>query len=233
MSCSPASGSFFPKGTTTVTCTTTAGPSCSFTVTVNDTQPPTITCPNVTATGVASCPIGTSKVVTYPAPIVSDNCAVQSVVCSPTSGSTFAVGTATVTCTATDTSGNPATCSFTVTVFSFCLQDETNPGNVVLVNAQTGDYSFCCGGVPIASGRGTLTTRGCIGAIDNSKGDRQVHIQWDTAPNGLGAGTAYVQKLSNKTICQITDKNMSNNTCQCSNPPPVGSPKKTPKERAF
>jgi hypothetical protein len=105
--------------------------------------------------------------------------------------------------------------------------------HLVLVNAQTGDYSFCCGGVPIASGRGTLTTRGCIGAIDNSKGDRHVHIQWDTSPNGLGAGTAYVQKLSDKIICQITDKNMSNNTCQCSAAPPAGSPKKPPKERSF
>src|SRR4029078_3850294 len=48
--CSPASGSFFPKGTTTVTCTSSSS-TCSFTVTVNDTQPPTITCPpNQTAT---------------------------------------------------------------------------------------------------------------------------------------------------------------------------------------
>ena len=125
-----------------------------------------------------------------------------------------------------------ATCSFTVSTFSFCLQDETIPGNVVLVNAQTGDFSFCCGGVIIASGRGTLTTRGCIGTIDSSKGDRQVHIQWDTAANnGLGAGTAYVQKRSNKTICQITDKNMSNNACQCSAAPPM-NPKKPPKARS-
>src|SRR6185503_10747457 len=40
ITCSPASGSFFPVGTTTVTCTSTAGPTCSLTVTVNDTQAP-------------------------------------------------------------------------------------------------------------------------------------------------------------------------------------------------
>ena len=52
VTCSPASGSFFPVGTTTVTCTASAGPSCSFTITVVDTQPPTITCPaNVTVVG--------------------------------------------------------------------------------------------------------------------------------------------------------------------------------------
>ena len=37
VTCTPASGSSFPVGTTTVNCSTTAGPSCSFTVTVNDT----------------------------------------------------------------------------------------------------------------------------------------------------------------------------------------------------
>jgi hypothetical protein len=197
--------------------------------------PLTITClANVNAAAAASCPIATTGVVNFPAPSTSGGCAIQSVICSPASGSSFPVGTTTVSCTATDTLGAMATCSFTVTVSSFCLQDETNPGNVVLVNAQTGDFSFCSGGVPIASGRGTLTTRGCIGSIDATKGDRQVHIQWDTSANsGLGAGTAYVQKLNNKVVCQITDRNMSNNTCQCSNPPPPMNPKKPPKERTF
>jgi Carboxypeptidase regulatory-like domain/HYR domain len=49
VSCSPAAGSFFPVGTTTVNCSTTAGPACSFTVTVNDTQAPAVTC-NVSTT---------------------------------------------------------------------------------------------------------------------------------------------------------------------------------------
>jgi len=43
----PASGSFFPVGTTTVTVSATGGATCSFTVTVEDTgfDPPTISCP--------------------------------------------------------------------------------------------------------------------------------------------------------------------------------------------
>jgi hypothetical protein len=114
------------------------------------------------------------------------------------------------------------------------LQDDSNAGNVVLVNAQTGDFAFCCGGVPIASGRGTLTTRACIGTLDQIKGDRQVHIQWDTAANNSqGAGTAFVQKsTSSKIVCQITDKNMSNNTCQCTNAP-MAAPTKPPKLRTY
>jgi hypothetical protein len=110
-----------------------------------------------------------------------------------------------------------------------CLQDDSNPSSVVVFNPQTGDFTFCCGGVQIASGTGMLTARGNIGSIDGTKGDRQVHIQWDfSANNGVGAGTAYVEKLSTKIICQITDKNTSNNTCQCSSQPQVVNPKKPP-----
>lgn len=43
VTCDKPSGSFFPVGTTLVTCTSTAGPTCSFNVTVNDTQAPDIT----------------------------------------------------------------------------------------------------------------------------------------------------------------------------------------------
>ncbi len=114
-----------------------------------------------------------------------------------------------------------------------CLQDDSNPGSVVVFNPQTGDFTFCCGGVQIASGTGTLTTRSNTGSIDGTKGDRQVHIQWDfSANNGLGEGTAYVQKLSNKTICQITDRNISNDTCLCGSTPPV-SPRKPPNMRDY
>jgi hypothetical protein len=223
--------------TVTCTATDTSGnqTSCSFTVTVNDTERPTITCPaDLNAAGAASCPLANTPVITYPAPMANDNCPGVTTACVPPSGSAFPLGTTTVTCTATDTSGNTpaAPCSFTVTTFSFCLQDETSPGNLVFVNALTGDFFFCCGGVPIATGRGTLTVRSCVGSIDTGKGDRQIHIRWDTAANnGLGAGTGYVQKRSSRMVCQITDRNMSNNTCQCSSSPPA-SPKKPPTAQA-
>src|SRR3989442_15471435 len=73
--CTPASGTAFPKGTTTVTCTVTDGAgltaSCSFTVTVNDMQAPTITCPsNVTVPNTTG---QCSGVATFNNPAVSDN----------------------------------------------------------------------------------------------------------------------------------------------------------------
>lgn len=216
--CSPASGSFFPKGTTTVTCSTTDPSgnifSCSFTVTVNDTQPPAITCPaNVTAAAPVTCPPATSLVVTYPAPMVSDNCPGVTSMCVPASGSTFPLGTTTVTCTATDTSGNTASCSFTVTVFSICVQDDSNPNKVVFVNLVTGDYLFCCDGT-IYSGKGTVSRQGCIYTLVHNSPTRRVLIKVNLATK---TGTASLQQPPGQTKCSITDRDLMNNSCVCGN----------------
>ena len=116
-SCLPASGSVFPLGTTTVTCTAqdfagNAG-TLSFTVTVVDNGNPVVTVPaNMSVTA----PTSAGTAVTFTA---TANDAIDprpQVSCAPPSGSTFAVGTTTVSCTATDASGNSASRSFTVTV---------------------------------------------------------------------------------------------------------------------
>ena len=52
----------------------------------------------------------------WSAPVATDNCGIQSVVSSATSGSLFTEGTTTVSYTATDNCGNVATVSFLVTV---------------------------------------------------------------------------------------------------------------------
>jgi uncharacterized repeat protein (TIGR01451 family) len=115
VNCTPASGSFFQRGTTIVNCSTNSGPGCSFSVIVNDVQAPTISCPanvsaveNPTGSGVA--------VVNYPLPTTNDNCQGVTPVCTPPAGSIFPVGSTTVTCTATDAGGNQASCSFNVMV---------------------------------------------------------------------------------------------------------------------
>ncbi|NUM54376.1 MAG: HYR domain-containing protein [Candidatus Hydrogenedentes bacterium] len=124
VTCSPASGSFFPVGTTTVTCTTGTGAQCSFDITVVDTQPPTIACPaNITT---SSAPNACGAIVNYPAPSISDNCpGFLFLTTSPASGSTFPVGTTTVTAVGTDDAGNTASCSFTVTV------NDTQPPTII------------------------------------------------------------------------------------------------------
>ena len=116
-SCTPASGSAFAVGTTTVTCTGSGG-QCTFTVTVRDDDAPAITCP---ADIVAECEGGQTPA-TYSA-TATDNCDQSvTVTCVPPSGSAFGLGSSSVTCTATDDAGNASTCTFTVTV-----RDSTPP----------------------------------------------------------------------------------------------------------
>ncbi len=121
--CNPPSGSTFALGTTTVNCSatnvlnqTTTG---SFHVTVVDTTPPTLTLP-AAITAEATSPSGAAVTFTATATDLVDG--TVTVHCTPASGSTFALGTATVQCTATDLHNNTASGSFTVTV-----QDTTPP----------------------------------------------------------------------------------------------------------
>jgi hypothetical protein len=114
VSCAPASGSLFHLGQTTVTCKAKDAADATFTVTVQDTTPPTVTPPaNVTAS--TTDPGGTT--VSYPAATASDIVdGSLTPSCSPSSGSHFDVGPTTVNCSATDGHGNTGSASFTVTV---------------------------------------------------------------------------------------------------------------------
>ncbi len=111
VNCSPASGSTFPQGTTTVRCTAT-DPSANtgvglFTVTVTG-GPPALFLPD-NLTEEATEPGG--AVVTFTATSADGT----PVICSPASGSLFALGTTTVNCSATNSAGT-TNGSFTVTI---------------------------------------------------------------------------------------------------------------------
>lgn len=124
--CSPASGTFFVLGDTTVTCNATdsnnnAATPTTFTVHVVDTTSPAIAAhADVTAEATS----GTGATVTYTSPATSDivdGAGVAS--CSPASGSTFALGNTTVNCNATDSHGNASTS----TTFVVHVMDTTAP----------------------------------------------------------------------------------------------------------
>ncbi len=217
--CNPPSNSTFPKGTTTVNCQVSdAGgiqSNCSFTVTVNDTQAPTITCPaNITKAVPPQCPMNTVGIaVSYSAPTFADNCTGATVMCTPPSNSTFPIGTTTVNCVVTDTSGNMATCSFKVRVFDVYLQDDTNPGNGILFNSFTGEYVFCCNGQKY-TGTGTVKKQGCTVTLsDNST--KRVSI---TADLSTKKGNGTIQSPPGTNLCTIVDRDMGNNTASCAYP---------------
>lgn len=138
LSYSPASGSVFPVGTSTVTATATDPSgnttSCTFTVTVNDTQPPIISCPAniVVSNTVGQCGANVTFVAT-----ATDNCGTANITYSPASGSFFTVGTTTVTATADDGHGNTTSCNFTVTVNDTQPPTINCPANIT-VNNTTG-----------------------------------------------------------------------------------------------
>ncbi len=149
-------GGTFPKGPTTETYVVTdaAGntASCSFTVTINDTEAPKITCPgNITQVNDAD---NCSAVVTYTAPVGTDNCPGQTTLLTAGlgDGGTFAVGSHTETYTVTDASGNTASCSFMVTI-----NDTEDPviacpsGNVVR-NTDPGQCSHTAQGADLDVG---------------------------------------------------------------------------------
>jgi hypothetical protein len=114
--CTPASGAAFPVGSTTVTCSATDASgntgSAGFNVTVTDTMAPALTLPaDITVETTTA-----TAVVTFVATAVDLVDGSVPVVCTPASNSSFAAGTTTVNCTATDSHGNTGSGSFTVTV---------------------------------------------------------------------------------------------------------------------
>jgi hypothetical protein len=134
VSYSQSSGTAFALGTTSVTATVTDGlgrtSSCTFTVTVQDTNAPELTC-GADLVAEATSPGGAA--VSFPQPSASDAVTpAPSVSVSHASGSTFPLGTTQVTASATDQAGNTSTCSFTITVRDTTAPALTCPGNLTV-----------------------------------------------------------------------------------------------------
>ena len=125
-------------GTTSVTYTATdaaaLSASATMTVTVVDEEAPVLTIPPSFAVN-ATMPSGAVVNFGYSA---TDNSGDVSVTCSRASGSIFAIGATTVTCTATDGSGNSTQGSFTVTVIGARAQLEDLIARVTALALQNG-----------------------------------------------------------------------------------------------
>jgi hypothetical protein len=170
-------GNFFPAGTTTVVYSAKDGngnsSTCQFTITliqndlcITDNRKPVINnCPpNIFAFYSADI---NGAVARWTSPNIGDNCAIQSITSTFSSGSIFPSGSTTVTYTATDGTGNTATCSFVVTVAASdpCPGDVTGPtianclatinvnttGTTAAVNWTAPTASDACGPVTLVS----------------------------------------------------------------------------------
>jgi hypothetical protein len=208
-SCSPASGTFFALGTHTVDCSVTdhhgAKTTGSFDVTVVDTTAPTMAGVPGDQSVTTSNPSGIA--VSYGTPTATDVVdSNPSVSCLPASGSTFAVGTTNVTCTATDASGNPRTASFKVTVvydpgvvWSAVWSEPVGSGAVLATNQSRTvpvKVQIFANGVEQTSGRAVLRVDACGGGFSTTTpltwggGRWSGHLDTSTLPAGCFTATA-------------------------------------------
>jgi flagellar hook assembly protein FlgD len=141
--CDHASGSQFPMGNTTVSCSMTNSFGTSngtFLVVVTDTVRPVLNLPANISTN--------TQVVTYTATATDNVDGSIPVSCSPASGSTFPSGATTVQCSATDSHANTAFGSFTVTVTLPPITNFTGSASVYQVNGSLGESVTFTSNVP-------------------------------------------------------------------------------------
>ncbi len=164
----PASGSTFPVGVTTVTYVATdsegqASAPCTFTVTVVDNQPPSITCPSdIDLQANASCQATLGDYIGQV--MVTDNCPTGSVTISQTPApGTVISDTTLVSMIATDAAGLKDTCTFMVN-----LEDNTAPAiTCPATPSPVGNTAGLCTAV-VALGNATATDNcGVLSVTDN------------------------------------------------------------------
>ncbi len=167
ISSSHPSGSAFPVGSTTVTLTVTDASlnsdSTSFVVTVLDNENPIIaTMSDIT---VNTAPGLCTQTVPWTAPAVTDNCALDTLTCSHTPGSSFTAagsGETTITYTALDSSGNTATETFKIIVVDNELPVMTAASDTTLECAENNGAAFSAW---LANYGGATATDNCTGNL--------------------------------------------------------------------
>jgi hypothetical protein len=133
----------FQKGATIVTWRATDGAgltkTCTFRVTVNDTEAPTLTCP--AAMSLTTATNACNAVATYTNPTFTDNCALTNSTATRinglASGSAFPVGNSNVVFQATDAGGNTRRCTMVITVTDNQPPVITCPASVVATGTGT------------------------------------------------------------------------------------------------
>ncbi len=199
-----ASGDVFPVGTTTLNWTATdvggATASCSFDITVNDTEGPTIDCSNLTPSVTRNTRTGFCDYVVQgnefaPAGF-SDNCSAglsieaDYTLADNLDGAIFPEGTTAVTWTATDGAGMTASCTFNV-----IIEDNEAP-NAICQNITVQLNNI--GGATISASD-----------INNGSNDACGIASLSASPTSFNCGA----EGNNTVTLTVTDVNGNSNTC--------------------
>lgn len=237
--CAPASGSTFPIGVTTVTCTATDAAansaSASFTIRVRDTTAPAISGVPPSQTLEATDPNGAAA--TWAAPTSSDLVSgAVAVSCSPAAGSTFPLGTTAVTCSATDGAGSSASASFTVSVGDSTAPTLTLPANITVdaTSPAGAAVSFAATAADVVDGAVTVACTPASGSTfaigstlvhctaADSRGNTvagtfgvTVRAATEMATNLANIANAYGFTQSEKLLRSVLSKASSNVTAAC------------------
>jgi HYR domain-containing protein len=172
ITCQRPSGSEFPVGVTTVSCFSSLnGGLCTFTVTVNDAEPPTPTCPqNVSL----SANVGANCQAPVPdlRSLATDNCSNLTRSQNPAPGTMVDPGPHPITVTVTDPGGNTAQCTLDFTV--------TGP------DADDDGAIDCVDGCPDDAGKTSPGDCGC-GVADSDANTNGIPDCIDPPPGACGS----------------------------------------------
>lgn len=207
----------YPKGMTTITWTATdaAGnhSSCQQTITVIDTEPPTISCASDLIVDFDGAVNG--AVVTYTPPVGVDNCpgAVTTQIAGLPSGATFPVGTTTNTFRVTDAAGNTASCSFKVTVAltSIIGLDSVSLSGVGYIDSydSTGGYPATKGSLANVLSNGTITIAGSAKVFGNVRSTRAgVAMSGTSQVTGNATAGTTVSRTGSATVLGTITNNL-------------------------
>ena len=177
----------------------------SFTATTSgsgDTTPPVVTVP---ANIIAEATSAAGRTQTFSASATDETDGSVAVACAPTSGSTFSLGTTTVSCTAQDTAGNTGSASFTITI-----RDTTAPTIVIL------------GSNPATVTQGTTYNDAGATASDSVSGNLTSQITTNNTVNTAVIGTYTVRyavqdgagnsATANRTVNVVVQTNQTSDT---------------------
>jgi hypothetical protein len=188
--CAPASGSVFPLGATTVTCTVTDSAAHvvtrAFTVTVSDSEAPVLDVPGaltVEATGAdgAAVSYAVTATDTVSGTLVPD--------CDLASGATFPLGATTVGCTATDDEGNVGAAQFTVTVVDTTAPVLTVPDDMAVSTTDPAGavVAFTAASLDLVDGAGGASCTPASGGVFPVGGTTVTCARTDAAGNAASA----------------------------------------------